>query len=270
MLTTICSRAAVEYTKSKDKDGLAPVYTVCLEELDRELKSFVPTKKQLGTEDSFTLFSAVITGHKKHVKKMIKLNAEVNVQNTEGWTPLMYAMSNGCSDAATVLLQSGANPLALNYKGMMALGLGAAYGHCGTMRNFFKVIQETKGTIHLINIINTRDANSKTPLHYAAENRHWKAIELLVEQGASADIKDAEGNTPLLLAVKTKSEMALKYMCRGEHDIHICNNKGESPWGICPGHLKPILMQRTTCGPNPAHPSNIFQPVEGASGSTDE
>lgn len=50
------------------------------------------------------------------------------------------------------------------------------------------------------NVLNLRDADGKTALHYAAAKGHLAVVEFLVEQKAALDIRSKSGMTPLSLA----------------------------------------------------------------------
>jgi len=45
--------------------------------------------------------------------------------------------------------------------------------------------------------INGGDKERMTPLHWAAFHEHPKHVQLLLKAGASADVLDVEGKTPL-------------------------------------------------------------------------
>ena len=48
------------------------------------------------------------------------------------------------------------------------------------------------------------DNDGMTALHIASQNGHTKVAGLLLDRGTEVDHKNAEGNTPLNLAVKAK------------------------------------------------------------------
>lgn len=50
------------------------------------------------------------------IKYLIKNNANVNVQNNFGYTPLMYAIENNCIDVVSMLLKYGAKTNLKNKK----------------------------------------------------------------------------------------------------------------------------------------------------------
>jgi len=54
--------------------------------------------------------------------------------------------------------------------------------------------------------VDTTDKERTTPLHHAALNGHLKVVRILLENGASTDVQDVNGNSPLDLAILTDHE----------------------------------------------------------------
>ena len=52
--------------------------------------------------------------------------------------------------------------------------------------------------------VSSEDKDRMTPLHIACQSGHTKIAELLLDRGAEVDHKNAEGSTPLNLAVKAR------------------------------------------------------------------
>ena len=55
---------------------------------------------------------------------------------------------------------------------------------------------------------NQRDENQMTPLHFAADRGVMDITDLLLQSGASVNAADADGQTPLMLAVLCEHEVA--------------------------------------------------------------
>ena len=51
------------------------------------------------------------------------------------------------------------------------------------------------GQTDIVNIINARDIENKTPLHWAADG-HIDAVALLLDHGAIRSVRDDDGKTP--------------------------------------------------------------------------
>jgi ankyrin repeat protein len=76
------------------------------------------------------LFEAVKTGNRETVKALIESGAEVNRQDKQGWTALNWAAAGGKVEMIELLLENGADPLAvgrdLRTPSMIALAAGQA------------------------------------------------------------------------------------------------------------------------------------------------
>lgn len=58
--------------------------------------------------------------------------------------------------------------------------------------------------------LNTQDCNGRTPLHEAVKGLHFETVRVLLELGASSEIRDSENMTPIGLAQLKKSKAMLK------------------------------------------------------------
>ena len=83
----------------------------------------------------------------------------------------------------------------------------------------------------LDNVINVKDKEGKTPLHFAVIHFKFLIAKSLIENGAEIDSKDINGNTPLCEAIfysEGKSEIITLLVKNGANpDIE--NNYGISP-----------------------------------------
>lgn len=123
----------------------------------------------------------------------------------EGTTPLMRAARNGDYAVTQILLDAGADPAAVQPKGvtplMMASGLGRGLG----------VFADDVGTEADLNRaasllvergadVNAADENGLTAVHLAAQAGLDSVVTLLAEHGARLDVTDEKGRTPADMA----------------------------------------------------------------------
>jgi ankyrin repeat protein len=73
-------------------------------------------------------------------------------------------------------------------------------------------------------MINKEYEDNKTPLHIAASNGCIELTKLLIEKGAAINVKDKNGNTPLIYATFETGKILLK----NGADVNIQNNSGHS------------------------------------------
>jgi ankyrin repeat protein len=118
----------------------------------------------------------------KLVQVLFEYGANVNNQ-VEGWSPLMIACYYEHSRLASILLEQNANVDLRNRNGfnLIALMIARQQGHT-------VIVQEL-----LMQKLNDL-------LISASEKGHAKIAELLLKQGASVNVKDADGKTALMFA----------------------------------------------------------------------
>lgn len=201
------------------------------------------------------------------VKMLIDVGADVNVKNNDGETPLMYSVCTCQPLISKMLLEAGAdvnvsasgkdnlcnlgcqcvdqefpetyNPLIIacckkSYDSIRLLlehGANANETYKGTPILFHFV--KTPGAFQLFldhgYDINLQDDVGDTLLGLAAT--HPDEMELVtkcLEAGADPNIKNAEGNTPLMVAVVTANQQLVNRLLKCKIDINATNNGGLS------------------------------------------
>jgi len=108
---------------------------------------------------------------RKQLCKLLKIEdiTAINTKDEKGNTLLYYAAHDGHQERTDFLLRLGANPNG--------------------------IADDEDATIAKL-----------TPLHVAALKGEQRIVELLLEAGATVDIKDSNGVTPLYLAQKTGNQ----------------------------------------------------------------
>ena len=181
------------------------------------------------------LMKACKEGNDWDVKNLIKLGADVNLRDADGWSALMYAVRyQNSSEIVNTLIASGAYVRVRNKYNATPLLLAADYSKNPEILNillknrsisedevfkaFIFTLTDNKSSDHIKiskvqlfidkGISLNRMWKGKTPLMYACEFGNSTAvIQLLLENGAKPGLTTSDGKTAFDFA-KTNSELA--------------------------------------------------------------
>ena len=203
------------------------------------------------------LHLAISRGNSKVVRELLKHEVDVNVTTSYGETSLHQAASRGLVDIVKVLLEKGADPNSrMALSGESSLHLATRGGHTEVVEvlldvgrhanvNAFSKCHET--ALHIASAKNDQGvakillekgatanvvAKGKAPLHHAVVHGNNELSTMLCAFGASANLPDRRGNTPLFMAAKNSHvSIAKMLLTQGAH----VNIKGEltedtRPW----------------------------------------
>jgi len=109
-----------------------------------------------------------------------KENADVNMTDAQGNTPLHHAAWKGNLSVAEYLLKKGASVNVKDHAGQTALHLAATHGH----DDIVKLLIDNGADV------NARKNNGSTPLILAAMNNGKKSVEYLLQAGADVNVEN--------------------------------------------------------------------------------
>jgi ankyrin repeat protein len=150
--------------------------------------------------------------------KVLKLLLEehkwfVNHPNLNKETALHMAAKKGQAAAVQYLITRGFNIDEPNINGCSPLALAIKYQHSETIN----LLKQNGANINNIGI---------RALHWAASKNDTVLIERLIENGASVEIRDESGQTPLQYAIKRINKQAFKTLERLGADTNVRNKYG--------------------------------------------
>ena len=181
------------------------------------------------------IHEAVLSGSEKHIDSTLEFihqgkksnRAKINVYNREGYTalslavksrqlpmvfailarkvepdvpdldsgrtPLFYACTLGDFNMNRILLQNGADPNYGDFDCVTPLMMAAGKNDEATVRFMCNSV------IKILDM-DLQDLNGWTALHYAAYRNGFRAIKVLLENGANRDLRDVNGRKALHIA----------------------------------------------------------------------
>jgi uncharacterized protein len=190
---------------------------------------------------------AVAGGHAEIVRQLLEAGADATLADRAGEPPLLLAARSGDVAIARTLLEDGAAVDARDPAfGQTALMIAAREGHADVVRllldagaavdaqtnpepapRFIPPSESPEGLSRGAGIIRAGwpegrgkrfpAGGSKTPLLYAAREGHLSVAELLIERGASLELADTNGVTPLTAAIVNASIIRVNRTGTSDH-----------------------------------------------------
>jgi ankyrin repeat protein len=154
------------------------------------------------------LIFAGLAGNKNIVHALIEKGADVNRKSTTetGSTALCFAVEGGSLEAVKDLLDHGANVNGKSTNGMTPLGYAAIHGKIKEA----KFLIANGADVNLLGLVDSRGAEW-SPLTSAAKEDHLDMLELLLSNGANLEATNNEGDTALMITAKRPRPKSIKF-----------------------------------------------------------
>jgi len=157
---------------------------------------------------------------------LLKHGASVHVRDKIGRTPLHLASASARfepSDPVALLLKFGADVDALDSDNMTPLLCALeSFGSGGVVQ----LLLEHGASVHV------RNKRGRTPLHFASASHFVNAdvVALLLKLGADVDARDSADMTPLLCALDSfPSDEVVRLLLEHGASVHVRNKGGQTP-----------------------------------------
>ncbi|XP_012528978.2 protein TANC2 isoform X3 [Monomorium pharaonis] len=192
--------------------------------------------------------AAASQSHEAIVEYLLDM-AEVIVDRPDtliGETALTISAANGSTATVSALLARGANPTAVNMKGLSPLMLAAKEGHWGTAERLLQgdlSISTDTVSDETMSLLEQRDLVGRTALMFAASEGHTNLLELFLDKGSILETKDKEGLTALSWACIRGSITAVQMLLDRGSDVNTNDNSGRTPLDLAAFQGNPKLVQ---------------------------
>ena len=210
----------IKLCKKKDEDGRSILHSAVVGGNMHLVQLIVERcgNEKINAQDSegwTPLMSAVSCGHEAIVKFLLSLSngaADPNIANAQNRTALHYAASKGRVAIIKLLIEAGAQTNIKDVTGCLPLHRAASAGQAEALRELLKHTAKP--------LINARDTSGATPLLLAAVGGHHAAAIMLAAKGADFEAEDKEGQTPLGAAAQHgQMREALVALATGEKTL---------------------------------------------------
>ncbi len=148
------------------------------------------------TKHVHDLFSAASLGDIVLIKHYLEAGGTVHDKNSQGETALMHACTRGRMDAIEFLLASGSRLSDTAANGYNSLHYAVCAGHLSVVQLIVPMMKELRIPINAV-----VSALKSSPMHLAAKHGQSEIAYFLIENKASPEDGDANGNSALLCAL---------------------------------------------------------------------
>jgi ankyrin repeat protein len=168
------------------------------------------------------------------VNNELNANADVNVRDQSGETPLHNAVKFSSPEILQTLLNSGADVLVKGKLGMTPLHTAVYFGRI-------------KGTQILLNAgseVDVLNQYGETLLHTA---RDPEIVQLLLDAGADVNARDRSGATPLHV-IKNLEKLQFQILLKAGADVNARDNRNMTPlhriFPLCTPEIVKLLLDK--------------------------
>jgi ankyrin repeat protein len=184
-------------------------------------------------EGDTPLHCAAAHGHAEAVRLLVELGANPNIKTGGGWTPLHKAATYCHVSVIQILLSSGADP---NVQGDIGENTPLHYVVSPFRRNpATQIISSIQALVTSGASLNIKECFGKTPLSYTLVRPHCDSTVILelIRRGAHAFVQDTVGSTPFHHAAKYQGLAVLVALntapVPADPRPHLKDKDGETP-----------------------------------------
>ncbi|XP_059480520.1 ankyrin repeat and KH domain-containing protein 1-like [Neocloeon triangulifer] len=187
-----------------------------------------------GPDKSSALHAACARGFTEVAEVLLDGGARIDAMDSSDRTPLYLAVSRGHEDTVQMLIRRGAR-----------INLEEIHGYNALCE---AVWQKKPRLVCLLLESGAKITHSHRLLHHCVLLRQLEIVQLLLQAGALANLRDDSGDTPLLLAVRT-GQLDMVTLLLGNGAIVNCSNSvtGHSVLHEAVSHDFPTFLRLLEC-----------------------
>ena len=194
--------------------------------------------KDVNVRDSEGYTPLAAAAHQNEVKMarlILARGANVEGRSREGWSALTEAADEGAFEVAQLLIESGANVNAINPQNGYTALIKAADND---RQKIARLLVENGADINRFGASrdNNRAWSAHPPLHGAANEGHTAIMRYLLDKGADIDARDGQGRTALMYAASEGQGDAVALLMSRRADATIRDDNGRGVSVVGDGH----------------------------------
>ncbi|HBE43418.1 MAG TPA: hypothetical protein DDW27_19900 [Bacteroidales bacterium] len=181
-----------------------------------QVERFIKAGAEVDAENSqgaTPLFFAILNKKPETVKTLIKYGADINKSSLLNENPLLLSLNVEDLEIAEILIRSGADINYQNRYGATPLHLSSAYG----LFDFADLL------LYYDADIDRKDDDGTTPLMAAVWAGFPDIADLLIQHGANLEARDNDGFTPFLIAAQNGDTLIMNMLHKKGVDIYSKN-----------------------------------------------
>lgn len=171
-----------------------------------------------------------------HITTFFAVNM-LDTHDDEGYTPLIYAVSNGCVDIVQCLLENGASPDEKDYFGRSPLHFALAVRDNQLSEAIVKLLTMYDADV------NMKDTDSDAPLHVSSDNDDRLSCTALLLKSGALLCSNALGNHPTHVAALHGAVATLRLLMEYGGDMNLKNYDGKTPLGMARMYNQRAVVQ---------------------------
>jgi len=174
----------------------------------------------------------------KIIRELISKGANIDWTDSHGQTALSYAVPYNCQENVEILMSANANVNIDDNDGITVLMKALSSREENSLELVKKLMIQRPPPIEPI-YLKSKDSNGRTNLMFAIDGRSIEVIKLIIDMDTTdINSKDSSGNTALIYATKDRSTEIVRLLLDAHADINIQDSHGNTAlilaaqWGL--------------------------------------